>query len=258
MEGWIKIHREILDHWIFQDGEKFKWWIYLLLSVNHEKKKVVFRNRLYVCDRGQTVKSLKTFSNELNVSRSKIRSFLKLLTNDTMINTENLTHTTRITICNYDYWQGLSHTDNTQNDQPKARHLAMKKTVSNTNKNVKECKEWYREQIKLSDNDKNYISFAKFLFENNDTGEPLMKVLTLKQQISWDFFQILEKKIEVMKEKKGYSGTLKQKVMGYINGDYKKKIFFGTMDTWITGDANKGKIEIPDNDEIRQYLKNGT
>ena len=27
MDGWIKLHRKIIEHWIWKDPEKLKWWL---------------------------------------------------------------------------------------------------------------------------------------------------------------------------------------------------------------------------------------
>lgn len=126
---------------------------------------------------------------------------------------------------------------------------------SNNKEKIEKLREWYREQIKLSNDNKDYTSFCKFLFKDNDFDRPLTEVIFLTEQIGWEHYQVLNRKIELMKEKVGYAGTLKQKVMGYVNGGYKKSKFFGTMDSWITGDANKLKIDLPDNDKIRKALR---
>jgi hypothetical protein len=31
--GWIKLHREIRDHWIWKDPVKYQWWTDILLPV---------------------------------------------------------------------------------------------------------------------------------------------------------------------------------------------------------------------------------
>ena len=137
------------------------------------------------------------------------------------------------------------------------------KTYDNDNGNVdikegdkiEKLREWYRKQIELSGKDRDYTLFAKFLFDDNDFSRPLIEVLKLTEQIGWEHYQVLQKKVKLMREKKGYSGTLKQKVLGYVNGGYKKTKFFGTMDSWITGDANNKNIDLPDNDEIRKHLR---
>ena len=58
MAGWIKIHRDIAKHWIFQDAEKFKWWIDLLLMASFEDNKTLVGDRLVEVKRGQQIISL--------------------------------------------------------------------------------------------------------------------------------------------------------------------------------------------------------
>lgn len=249
--GWIKLYREIKDHWIWEDPRKLKWWVDILINVNHEDKKVGIGFKVFDCKRGQSVKSLKTWGDRWDVSKTVVKNFFTMLENDNMITTENLTVTTRLTVCNYELYQGQQNGNETGTKRERPR----KKTQQSPNKNIEELKEVYREQIKLSNDDKNYISFCKFLFGENDYDRPLTELLFLTEQMKWEHFQVIQHKIELMREKKGYTGTLKQKILGYVNGGYKKSKFFGTMDTWITGDANKLNIELPDNDAIRKALR---
>jgi len=55
--------------------------------------------------RGQSIKSLETWSKRWKWSRDKTRRFLKMLEGCGMIAYENATKTVRITVCNYDYYQ---------------------------------------------------------------------------------------------------------------------------------------------------------
>src|SRR5437762_1325568 len=38
--GYVKLFRSIRKHWLWQDAEKLKWWIDILLECNHEYRKV--------------------------------------------------------------------------------------------------------------------------------------------------------------------------------------------------------------------------
>lgn len=121
MEGWIKLHRKTLDHWIFSNPNYLRAWITILFTVNYEKKKVLINGHLYDCNRGQSVLSLESWVDKFGVSKKagswtfqKVRTFFDLLENDLMITRENLTKTTRLTICNYDKYQDQQQTDNNQ------------------------------------------------------------------------------------------------------------------------------------------------
>ena len=107
--GWISIYRKIRNHWIWQDPVKLKWWIDILLAVNHEDKKVNIGVKLIECKRGQCIMSLQNWAKRWNVSKGAARNFLELLKKDGMIHTENISISTRITVCNYDIYQGSAH-----------------------------------------------------------------------------------------------------------------------------------------------------
>jgi DNA replication protein DnaD len=114
MSGWIKLDREITSHWIFEDSWKFRNWIDLLTLVNHSKQKVNIKGTVLTCFRGQTLCSLDTFARRWKCDKSKVRRFLKLLEDDSMIELKSEHITTRLTICNYDTYQGEGNADETQ------------------------------------------------------------------------------------------------------------------------------------------------
>ena len=131
MSGFISLHRKIKDHWIWQDERKLKWWLDILFSVNHSGNKVNIGYELFECKRGQSVKSLKNWADGWNVSKDTARNFFKLLVKDKMITLENLTKTTRLTVCNYDSYQLNIHDKQTQSK----RKPNAKQTQSDPNNN---------------------------------------------------------------------------------------------------------------------------
>ena len=138
MSGWIKLHRKITCHWIFQKPEYLHAWITILLKVNHSDKKVLIQGELIECGRGQSLNSLATWTGLFGRGWTiqKTRTFFKLLKNDNMINIEGLRKTTRLTVCNYDSYQDEQHTNNTQT----TRKQHTDNTQITTNKNDKNDK----------------------------------------------------------------------------------------------------------------------
>jgi hypothetical protein len=114
MEGWIKIHRQIKENWIWDNPLYLKAWIGILLTVNHEDNKVLIEGELIECKRGQSLLSLfgwsKLFGKTWTIQR--VRTFFRLLKNDAMIEVEGLRKTTRVTVCNYDTYQEQQQTNN--------------------------------------------------------------------------------------------------------------------------------------------------
>jgi hypothetical protein len=105
MPGWIKLYRDITDHWIWKSQNRFQWWIDILLTVNHSDSKVLIRGKLIECKRGQSVMSLETWARRWNVTKKTVKDFFDLLQTDSMIIYENMQITTRITVCNYSNYQ---------------------------------------------------------------------------------------------------------------------------------------------------------
>lgn len=155
--GWIKLHRSIQNHWIW-DSEKEPFdsrsaLADLLLMANHSENKIRFKNELIIVDRGQRVTSLRKLSERWNWSNTKVRNFLKLLESDGMIIMEKDSKKTVITLCNYNKYQDSEphekntvetqeiHTENTEEtDREHAKDTS--NTREHTNKNYKNYKNY--------------------------------------------------------------------------------------------------------------------
>lgn len=107
MPGWISIHRKIQDHWVYEDAEKLKAWICILLTVNHEPKEILLGNKMVLCDRGQSFLSIEGWAKKFGKSwnRSKVRRYMKCLESASMIVLKPTNKTTILTVCNYDTYQ---------------------------------------------------------------------------------------------------------------------------------------------------------
>lgn len=115
MEGWIKLHRSFLEHWLcdeYRPLTKREAWETMLFNANYEDKKVLINNELIECKRGQCLYSIDSWAKKFVWSVGQVRHFFKLLENDGMIITEGFKYTTRLTICNYDKYQDKQQTDN--------------------------------------------------------------------------------------------------------------------------------------------------
>jgi hypothetical protein len=161
MEGWISLHRSIKEHWIWKDPEKLKWWIDILLSVNHVDAKVVIGSRIFECKRGQSLNSLDTWAKRWNTNRSKVKRFLDMLKIDTMIETQSLHTTTLLTVCKYDSYQNNKNESETQ-----VKHKwNTSETEVNTNNN-KDNKDNSKDINILTVDVQNYVDHFNFLFNS--------------------------------------------------------------------------------------------
>jgi len=148
MDGWIKLHRKITEHWVWNNPNYLKAWLTIIITVNHESKKVLIHKELIDCERGQSILSLKSwaeiFGKEWSIQR--VRTFFDLLKCDSMVTIEGLHKTTRLTVCNYDSYQDSQQTDNTQ--VTSKEHASNKQVTTNKNdKNDKNDKNERKENI---------------------------------------------------------------------------------------------------------------
>ena len=136
-KGYIKIYRDIEEHWIFQNDKYLKAWITIIMTVNHEDKKVLIGQKLFLCKRGQSLKSVQSWAKKFGKGWSiqRVKTLFKLLKNDGMIELEGMQKSTRLTVCNYETYQSGQPATNQQvtNSQLTANH---KQYISNTSINT--------------------------------------------------------------------------------------------------------------------------
>jgi hypothetical protein len=168
--GWIKLFRSIRSHWIWDDPVKLKWWLDILLEVNHYGKKVNIGYKIFDCNRGESIMSLENWAKRWNVSKSVVNNFFRLLLNDNMIEIKNETVTTRLKVCNYDTYQYYQNALETQKNGTETQEIP-KKTEQYTNKNEKKIK-----------NEKNEKKTTDFSFVNEIYKESFIKWIIYKNE----------------------------------------------------------------------------
>mgnify|MGYP002515524818 CR=1 FL=1 len=142
--GYIKLHRQIQDCWIWDSGkfDKRSAWIDLLMLANHRDKKFMFNGKPVVITRGQFMTSIRKLAVRWEWSTSTVFEFLKILEDDNMIKKESDSHRTLLTIINYDVYQGVSNTDQTLSEhQSNANRTQIETTKEYKNIRNKEFKE---------------------------------------------------------------------------------------------------------------------
>jgi len=132
--GYIWLFRSLKSHWIWSDANKLKWWLDVLLSVNYTDSKVLIKNNLIECKRGQSIKSLETWAKEWRTTKKTVQIFFKLLQSDCMILVENMKVTTRITVCNFDSYNSSVNDNDTAKETQGKRKLPPNKKDNKDNK----------------------------------------------------------------------------------------------------------------------------
>lgn len=203
--GWIKLYRGLLCHWIFSDAKKFKWWVTILLRVNHEPHKVMIGNKLIIVGRGESVRSLRSWAMEFNTTPKTVKTFFSMLESDGMIKINSIGFSTHLTVCNWGDYQEPVNTKETESKQKVNTKETVSKHELPTNKKEKKGKNekeyiyspFFDSEIEKSGNDDNYIQFVKIIFGENKLGVECKNVLSLPHQMTYKQFQVVyNKKLE--------------------------------------------------------------
>ena len=105
--GWIKIHRAVKSHWLYEvkPFDKYHAWEDLLLSASHKQTKFLHGNKLTEIQPGQFITSLRKLSEKWGWGKSTVDRFLTLLESDGMIKIFGDTTRTLITVENWSFYQ---------------------------------------------------------------------------------------------------------------------------------------------------------
>lgn len=168
MEGWIKLHRKLIDSSIFTSGDSFllQLWIYILLKANHSDKKIIFNEKELTIQRGsgifglnQIVKDLTKYKRENSKVFKKMKTLyyrkLLLLKNIGNLKLQPTNKFTVVTVNNYDIYQSDVTPVKLQCNSTETPVLTNKNdnNVNNENNNI------YKPQKTL--NEKDFEEIAK-------------------------------------------------------------------------------------------------
>lgn len=129
--GWISLHRQIRENWIWKDPEKLRAWLDILLEVNHKDNQVPIGNQIITVKRGQKHTSVRKMANRWGWSRDRVCRFLELLCEAKMLTATRTQIGTLLTVVNYDNFQGQPDTNkDTYKDSSKATNKDTNKATS--------------------------------------------------------------------------------------------------------------------------------
>lgn len=132
--GWIKLHRKILDWEWFTSPSTLQLFIYLLLRANKEDKKW----RGILIKRGQLVTSVATISEETKLSTQQVRTSLNRLKSTNEITSKTTNRFTLVTVCKYESYQLYDETE--QQTKQQALQQTNNKQITNKQQQLKNNK----------------------------------------------------------------------------------------------------------------------
>lgn len=105
IEGWISLHRKLLDSAVFQNADLLKVWIWCLLKATHKDYETMVGMQVVELKTGQFITGRNKGSDELKLKPSTFRDYLKTLEKMGMIELNPDNKKTLITVANWDKYQ---------------------------------------------------------------------------------------------------------------------------------------------------------
>lgn len=104
--GYIALYRKIQHNFLWKEGRvfsKLEAWLDILMEVQHDIKpqKVLIKNKIIICEHGESLKSLETWAMRWRWNRSQVRRYFLLLKRESMIVLKPTQQTTHLKVVNY-------------------------------------------------------------------------------------------------------------------------------------------------------------
>jgi hypothetical protein len=105
MEGFILLHRKMLENAIFYKPDYYQIWTYILLKVNHKDNEFIWNGEKKIVKQGSGIFSQKKISEELKISIGTVHNCLKYLKSESQIEIKTTSKFTEITVINWKQYQ---------------------------------------------------------------------------------------------------------------------------------------------------------
>ena len=160
--GWIKLHRKLLDNpIIMKDSDHLAVWTYLLLNATHAEYPALFKGQKIILKPGQLITGRKSIAEKLSINESKVRRILDSFENDQQIDRQRSNQNSLISLNNWELYQifdqqidqQMTNNRPTDDQQPttnkKNKNVKNEKNVTNTYSDIPELNEAILEFVKF-------------------------------------------------------------------------------------------------------------
>jgi len=130
--GWIKLHRQILEWEWYDDINCFRLFTHLILKANHKEK----RYKGMVIKAGQIVTSRDLLAEETGLSSQQIRTAITKLKSTNEITSVTSSQGTIIEVVNYDKYQIATNEITEEQPTSNQRATTNKNDKNNNNENI--------------------------------------------------------------------------------------------------------------------------
>lgn len=161
MQGWIKLFRKIVNHWLYfaEPFDRFHAFMDLLILCNRSDSKIMIDGVLSNIGCGEMITSIRSLCERWKWSNTKVKRFLNELEDDEMITVKSDSKKTVIKVHNYEKYQGCTLSKNDAETSQKHFRNDTETFQKHTFKNVKNDKNIKNEREKEKETDFKIIEF---------------------------------------------------------------------------------------------------
>lgn len=115
--GWIKLHRKLLENPIVKKHGYLALWIILLLRASHEERKVMWNGEILIIKEGEILAGRKELAEQSGIPETTIERILDFLENEHQIGQQKTNKFRIITILNWKEYQNRTAERTTNGQQ---------------------------------------------------------------------------------------------------------------------------------------------
>lgn len=104
-QGWIKLHRKLIDSTVFDNPKILKTWIWCLCKASHKEHEVLIGKQIVKLKEGQFIFGRKKASEILNINERTLYDYMMILQSLNMILMQTNNKFTLVTIENWNIYQ---------------------------------------------------------------------------------------------------------------------------------------------------------
>ncbi|EGN3549591.1 hypothetical protein IHV91_001533 [Listeria monocytogenes] len=183
MDGYIALHRKIIDSWIWQDPEFYRLWSYCLIKASFKEREIFLGQQIVKLNPGQFVIGREKLEEAMNIGLKNKRTALtwwrrlQKLEKAQMLNIKSYNKFSIVTIENWGLYQGGDIENEQQNEQQTNNKRTTDEQQTNTNNKDNKDKNDNKDNNKRQNKfDEVHLSLANLLFEMIKSNNPEEKV----------------------------------------------------------------------------------
>jgi hypothetical protein len=214
MQGFISLHRKLMDNPLWSDPNYLKLWIYCLFKASHKEHEQLIGNQMLLLKRGQFVTGRKSLTEDMNrgvkpdqqLSEKSWSRYLKNLEKWQMLTIKVTNKFSVVTIEKYDFYQTFGAKTDHQSDQQLTNNCPTTDQQLTTNNNVNKGNNENKKDLRpkqVYDETSPYFQLAVYFFERIKENHPEHKKPNLQV---WS--EDIRKMVELDKRKEGQVKSL--------------------------------------------------